>query len=352
MGFDSIVGHERQKKILLSLLEGEKLPQAFLFSGQEGIGKKRIALETVKHIFCERKTACGSCRACLNIEKGSHPDLFFVDRNSGRKGEDNKREDKDEIEDLSSDKGGGTIGIDLVRGNEQKGIRGINEEVYEYPFEAGKRAIVIDEAEFITTSAANALLKTLEEPPPYNIFFLITSSESAMPLTIRSRCVRIAFSPLSGEDLLSYFTKVFKGDEERARLFSHISYGSIGCGLFWVATEHYEARRRLAELIIGKNRSYTNVTMLSEHAVRGGDRSSMIYISFLLSLFRDLYVLGQVGDSSMVINRDIRDLLERESVDSQWIARSIERVQETFRAIRYNVNRWLLFESLLLQIMR
>ncbi len=203
----------------------------------------------------------------------------------------------------------------------------------------------------MTREAANALLKTIEEPPPYNIFFLITSSEGDIPLTIRSRCARVVFSPLAREPLRSFFLKFFKGDEERARLFSHISYGSIGCGLFWAGEHHLAIRRGLAELVSGKYRSFTTAALLSEKAAGSAESVSM-YLSFILSLLRDMYVAGTAREEALLVNKDVRDLIELETADPGWVERSIGKVQETFHIMRYNVNKWLLFESLLLQLMR
>jgi DNA polymerase III subunit delta' len=318
MGFDNIVGHDRQKSMLLSLLGTGNLPQAFLFSGQKGIGKRKLALETAKYLFCEHGTACGQCRACVNVDRGSHPDLVIV-------------------------QGETSIGIDQSRM--------LGKEISEYPYEGDRRAIIIDEAEIMTTEAANALLKTLEEPPPYNTFFLVTSSQRDIPLTILSRCARVTFSPLGKDALGEYFTRFFKGDKERGGLFSHISYGSIGCGLFWSQEEHFALRRRLGELVTGKERSFTAATLFSEKAGKSAESASM-YLSFLLSFLGDLYVATMERDNSRVVNIDIRDLVEWENVDARWISRSIAKVQETFRMMRYNVSRWLLFESLLMQIMR
>ena len=81
-------------------------------------------------------------------------------------------------------------------------------EVYEPPFEAPVRAVLIDNAELMTHEAANALLKTLEEPPPSNLFLLVSSREQEIPLTVRSRCMRLGFGPLSTEDLCAYFERV------------------------------------------------------------------------------------------------------------------------------------------------
>jgi len=318
MGFSSIFGHEKQKKVLLSFLEQERLPHALLFSGQNGIGKRMLAIEFIKHIFCETGKACGMCRSCMKIAHGNHPDFFLVE---------------------------GETSIDIDQS------RMIGREIYEYPYEGDKRVILIDKAETMTREAANALLKTLEEPPPYNIFFLITSSERDIPITIRSRCARIAFSPLREEHLNRYFREVLGLDEKRARLLSHISYGSIGSGQFWLEENHLLLRRKLAELITGKSRSFVNTTLLSEHVTRTDDALSM-YLAFLLSLLKDMCLAQEHRDTSMAVNRDVREFLDWEAVDVRWLDRAIKKVQETMAIMRYNVNRWLLFENLLLQITR
>jgi hypothetical protein len=77
-----------------------------------------------------------------------------------------------------------------------------------------------------------------------------------------------------------------------------------------------------------------------------------MYLSFLLSLLRDMYVVREQKETTMVVNRDIRELLDCEKIDAKWVENAMKKVQETMSIMRYNVNRWLLFENLLIQIMR
>ena len=231
MGFNEIVGHEKQKEMLLSALKSERLPHAFLFTGQEGIGKKKTAKEFAKYVLCDEHSACGICRPCIKIDRGIHPDVLIIENND-------------------------SIGIEQSRN--------ISKEVCEYPYESDRRVILIDDADTMTHEATNALLKTLEEPPPFNIFFLITSSERDVPLTIRSRCAKIGFSPLSRESLKQYFRKETNMGEEKAELISRISEGSIGCGFFWMEKDNLLLRRKIAELLLGKKRSFLQVTLMSE----------------------------------------------------------------------------------------
>ena len=348
MGLNSIFGHEKQKSLLLSFLQKGRLPHAFLFTGQNGIGKKKVALEFIKHIFCEKGNGCGTCRACIKVERQTHPDLLLI-------GPQEKKAD-DEPDSLGNEEKSSLtarsyIPRSLIAGDKDGKIRGINQEVLAYPYEGSKRAILIDDADRMRKDASDALLKTLEEPPLYNVFFLISSSEREIPLTIRSRCTRVSFSPLKREHIEKFFREVLNVDEKMARLLSHISSGSIGNGQFWMKESNLNLRHKLAELVTGKSRNFVNATSLSEQATKTSGDLSM-YLSFLLSLLRDMYVVREQKDTSMVINRDVRELLDWERIDVRWVEDAIKKVQETMTIMRYNVNRWLLFENLLIQIMR
>ena len=316
MGFDDIVGHGKQKELLLSTLTSGRLPHAFLFTGQEGIGKKRTAREFAKYILCDEHSACGTCRPCMKVDRGTHPDVLIIENDD-------------------------SIGIDQSRS--------ISKEVFEYPYEGDRRVILIDGADRMTHEATNALLKTLEEPPPFNVFLLITSSERDVPLTIRSRCAKISFTPLSRENVKQYFRKEAGMDEEKAELLSRISEGSIGCGFFWSEKENFLLRRRIAEMVLGKKRGFLQVTALAER-ITNSPGELMMYLSFLLSLFRDVSTVTEYGETGLVVNRDVKDLLEGQSADVKWIEMSIAKIRETFRILRYNINKLLAVENLFLHI--
>jgi DNA polymerase-3 subunit delta' len=318
MGFENIIGHEKSKNLLRMFLENKNIPHAFLFYGQEGIGKKMVAKEFAKHLFCEKGTACGRCNPCIKLERGSHPDLIVIE-------------------------GDNSIGIDQSRM--------LSKEICEYPYESEKRVIIIDQAETLTREAANALLKTLEEPPPYNHFFLITSSEKEIPPTIRSRCNRVFFPPLSREQLKKFFLQRPDNDDERADLLADISYGSIGCGLFWAEADNFLLRRVIIELITGRNKGFVKASLVAEKIFKTNMGLGM-YLAFLLSFFRDLLVVKYSQDLTMIVNRDVEEFLDWQRTDTEWVENTIKRIQETAAVMRYNVNRLLAFENLLFQVMR
>ena len=318
MEFNSIVGHKRPRSLLSSIFEKDRFPHALLFSGPPGVGKCTVAVELVKQLFCETKTACGVCRPCQNVIHNAHPDFHIVRSET-------------------------SIGIDE--------LRNVRKEVYESPYQAPLRVILIDGAEQMTHEAANALLKTLEEPPPLNLFFLITSSEKDVPLTIRSRCMHIGFGPISTEEMKLHLVKTLHLPEQQAKLIAALSWGSMSSAFFWMDEENFAIRRRLAELVTGKKKGFVAATGLSG-AIVSYEKGLRFYLYFLLSLFRDLWVVNQTGDAHALVNGDLRELFETNTWDGAWIERSIYKVQEALESLRYNINRFLAFEHLTLSIMR
>jgi DNA polymerase-3 subunit delta' len=314
----SAAGHDHQKHVLSSLVEKGKLPHALLFAGPRGVGKRTIAVELAKNLFCDEGRACGMCRGCRNIDSGLHPDFTLVS-------------------------GETSIKIDE--------LRLIMKEVYESPFEAPVRVVLIDNAELMTHEAANALLKTLEEPPPSNLFVLVSSREQEIPLTVRSRCMRLGFGPLSMENLCAYFEGVLKLDGQKARLLAAMSNGSIASGLFWMEEEHYLMRQRIAELLAGGKGASTHGALLAERMA--AKEHEMEYLSFLLSFFRDIWWLCRTGDAANLLNKDLAGIMSGAAAGgAAWAESSILRIQEMSKTLRYNINRWLAMETLMLHLVR
>ncbi len=316
----SAVGHDRQKHVLSSLVQKGKLPHALLFAGPGGVGKRTIAVELVRNLFCAKGNACGSCHPCRSLESSTHPDFMIVS-------------------------GEGSIKIDEMRA--------IVKEVYEPPFEAPVRAVLIDNADLMTNEAANALLKTLEEPPPSNLFLLVASREREVPLTVRSRCMRLGFGPLSTLTVRAYFERSLKLEGQKAQTLAAMSNGSIASGLFWLEEEHRQMRQRIAELLTGRKQPALHASLLAERMT--AKENEMEYLSFLLSFFRDIWRLCRVGhgDDADLLNQDLAEIMNAAAPrGAAWAESSIKRIQEMLRNLRYNINRRLAMETLMLRLVR
>lgn len=164
------VGHREIHRQLEDWRQAGRLPHALIFLGPEGIGKALVARRLAAALLCsERSAPCGSCRSCALLSKEQHPDLFELKPESGR------------------------IKIESVR--ELKRSFALP------PLVSPSRVVLITEAHAMNAAAANALLKTLEEPPSATYFILGTHAAGWVPRTILSRCQKIRFSPLSQGEL-------------------------------------------------------------------------------------------------------------------------------------------------------
>ncbi len=157
-------------KILAGTIKKNKLPSAILMLGQGGVGKRLAAVNYAKAVNCFSPVdfdSCDSCLSCQKTDSGIHPDIHI-------------------IEPINNE-----IKTDA--------IRRLEEILSLKPFEGRKKFIIIDDSDRMNPNAANAFLKTLEEPPDSSIIILISSNEDALPDTIISRCLRISFAPLPSE---------------------------------------------------------------------------------------------------------------------------------------------------------
>ncbi len=165
---DFVVGHREVVQRLKRLLGGGRFPHSLLFVGREGIGKKRVAHVASAFYLCP-EGGCLKCRHCKRALSGVHPDMR----------------------------------VELPRGEsiliEQ--VRSLKEWAHLAPMEGERKVAVIDDAHLMNPAAANAFLKTLEEPPEGTLFILITSEQSRLLPTIVSRCQTVRFSPLTKEEV-------------------------------------------------------------------------------------------------------------------------------------------------------
>ena len=176
MPWRSIRGHDRAVDTLRRTLAQGRLPHAFLFVGPEGIGKRSFAETFAQALLCERVAEvelnpCGACPSCLQVAAGTHPDVHRVSR----------PEDK---HDLSI-----------------KLIRDLCLDLGLKPAAGKRKVAIVDDADDLNDEAANAFLKTLEEPPPGSVLILIATSAEAQLETILSRCRVVRFKALPETEL-------------------------------------------------------------------------------------------------------------------------------------------------------
>lgn len=196
--FNSIIGNEEAKNILVNAIKTNTISHSYIFSGVNGIGKMLIAKEFAKAILCFNKNnaPCNTCKACESFDNSNNPDITIIDENE-----------------------------ETIK-NEQ--IKNLVNNVLEKPIQSDKKIYIINNSENMTKEAQNSLLKTLEEPPQYVVIILITSNENKLLNTIKSRCLKISFRELNDNEIKKYFDNISeKIPENMFKVFG----GSIGNAL-------------------------------------------------------------------------------------------------------------------------
>ncbi|MBP5430190.1 MAG: DNA polymerase III subunit delta' [Elusimicrobiaceae bacterium] len=191
--WNDILGQPKAVAYLQKLAGQNRAPGALLFYGQDGVGKRKAALEFAKALNCEdffsRQTgdSCGACPSCQAIEKGTHPDVTLVDFVYQARLLLKQDADEDALEkEIEKQQ---HLSVDTIRQvtakSQQKAVG------------PGWKVFIIDHAQTMQAAAANALLKFIEEPPAKTVWILLTTKRAAMLPTILSRCQPIGFAPLS-----------------------------------------------------------------------------------------------------------------------------------------------------------
>ena len=206
--FSEVVGQEHILRALENSIEHNKLHQAYIFSGTRGVGKTTIARVFAKCLNCQngempQLVPCDQCSACLEIKAGRHIEFLEVDAAS-RTGVDDMRE--------------------------------LLESVQYKPANARFKIYLIDEVHMLSKSSFNALLKTLEEPPPHVIFLMATTEVEKVPKTVLSRCLQLNLKVIPETQIYDHLESLLKlesikYDEESIRLIANSAKGSIRDGL-------------------------------------------------------------------------------------------------------------------------
>jgi DNA polymerase III subunit delta' len=236
MGFDSFLGNSAAVQNLREMLRAERVPGALLFTGPEGVGKKTLALMMAKAMVCERLADdfCGECPHCKRAEEmlvGAAEDLS------------RRREIKESARRVE-----GLVYFDLqviapfTRYILTEQIRLLRQIAYTRPFEFPRRILIIDQAQAIHWQAVDLLLKVLEEPPATTTFILVCPNASELRLTIRSRCQRIAFSPVDEDSIVKLLAAQSRLPEAKRALVARLSGGSVGKALGFDLAAYLERR--------------------------------------------------------------------------------------------------------------
>jgi DNA polymerase-3 subunit delta' len=338
--FTSVLGHRRILELLSRSVARGSVPPSLIFAGPRGVGKRRVAEALAQAVNCLAPLAgdgaasrplpfdaCGDCAACSRIARGVHPDVVIVEPGDT-----------------------GSIKIDAVRD--------LIERAAYRPFEGRRRVAIVDDADAMVGGAQNALLKTLEEPPSASIFILVTSRPDVLLDTVRSRCPRLRFRPLSEDDIASAL--VARGTSaSKARTIAASAEGSLGRALETTGDELVDARdaamRVLGYAVASDDprRRLEGAKELLTKISSGPERAQVATtLRALSSLLRDISILSAKGDRATLANADLETALGRMTtvLGGERGVRAFQAVDQALVAVDRNAGVKVVADWLILQL--
>jgi len=272
-----VVGHQPQIGYLQKCLSAGHLSHAYLFHGPAAVGKRLIAKLMAMSLYCQSAGAkpCQKCAACHQIKEGSHPDVAFV----------NRADDKKNI----------TI--------EQ--IRDIRFKLKLTALTNGVKIVIINEAETMSDNAANALLKTLEEPAGRTLIILIAERADLLPLTVRSRAQSLRFYLLSARQMATCLTGLIQVNNQLAPNANHqagalaLAFGRPGLALQLAAdptllADYQQQREELANVLflpVYQKMQFAQALIKKSSSTNANRDQCLTIINQLEQLWRDLYLI-------------------------------------------------------------
>jgi DNA polymerase-3 subunit delta' len=305
MAFKNLVGQNKALEILRGNITHGRVAHAYLFEGEKGIGKYLTARQFAKALNCTGQTvvlaepdSCDRCLSCIKIEKMTHPDVLEIQPEDG-----------------------GQIKVETMRG--------VEEFLYFKPFEGKYKVVLVDDADHMNQAAANAFLKTLEEPPNQSVIVLVSNRAQALIETIVSRCQRVHFTPLPCDD----FKKIFGSQDNE--LMSRLTGGRPGLAVDGAFLKEREEALSQLRYLLG---SGTESLWDTPEAIEA-------WLEWAILFFRDMAVLfaSPTSYGQLLVNTDLESVL-RQIGDKVALENLLELVEEMLRLkrlVRFNLNKHL-----------
>lgn len=329
----NMIGHEWAVAALEHALGSNRLGHALLISGPAQVGKSTLALRLAQALNCERGPApCGECRACRRIASGNFPDV----RIGGLAQQTALQKPGESVK--------ARLGIDAVREWQSN--------MHLRPYDGQRRVFILHDAETMTEQASNALLKTLEEPPPYATLILVAHGSGDLLPTITSRCHSLKLRPLPRQQIVTALQDRWSVAPDDAEIVAAWSGGRLGWALH-MAQEPVALQVRMDQrdaLIELQAQSLAQrFKWVESISKKGSERDEIIGVLELWqSWWRDvLLVAAGVEDSIINIDR-LEELRQLRRLPLPAIHATLQRLDQASVQIRENVSPQLALEQIVL----
>ena len=329
MPFRDCIGHQQSIGLLQSAVTHERLAHAYLFHGEEAIGKRLTAIRLAQALNCERPPepesldSCGECRSCQQIDARTHPDFFVIEPDPEQATQQIKIEQ----------------------------VREIEHQIMYRPLIGERKICLIDDADRMTIGAANALLKTLEEPPAHSLFLVISSRPSALPATIRSRCQALRFTTPARTQVEAALILKREISPADARFLAIVSEGRLGEALTADVKDTRARQQELVDLVRPQSLQSIGAILSSAEAMAKADRAQDI-LAWLARWIRDLVLIQVEGDRDQILNLDDLSTLEAyaRQANTDALLNLLREIELTEQRATRHLNLHMALEMILLRL--
>jgi DNA polymerase III subunit delta' len=370
MSWKSIVGHEPQLRVLKTALGADRLAHAYLFAGPEGAGKETVAFELAKILNCRNSSdlpgqgSCGECESCRQADRLMHPNieyLFPIEAALLEPSDPSKKENKkvaevkERYEALIEEKLRNpffTPAMERSMGILTEQVLILQQKAALAPRDGGKKVFIISQAERLHPTAANKLLKLLEEPPAHVLFVLVTSRPESVLPTIRSRCQTLTFARPKPAEIEAWIARrAPQLDEAERRFIVSLSRGNLSSALELIEAETGDGAAPAVVGIRNKAIDYLRNILVPakfheaigacEELSKSSSRTEqLIFLDALLLFFQDVTRRAIDPAFPELNNPDIADSTDRfvKAFPNRDLYRASTSIEEAMRSINRNAS--------------
>jgi len=321
MSFNQVVGQQRIAQQLSKSIQNGRVSHAYIFVGPKGVGKSKMALEFAKTLNCEVNTgdACDHCLYCRRIDHYNHPDVVWV---------------KPENQSITIDQ-----------------IRHLQQEFHYKATDSKQKVYIIEQAESMTTVAANSLLKFIEDPHPFVTVILLVENLHMLLATIRSRCQVLYFSSLNPKDI----AKLLQGEgliEQEILIAAHLTNDQDEVRKMVKSEEFAQMKTVMLQWVKELfSNSFQALLTIQEKILKSDEIKVQLpkFLDLLVIWYRDILYM-RLDRQDATIFKDHMDLLKKQALElnEDQLLKNIEKILETKRRIASHVQPQLALEQLAL----
>lgn len=323
--FKDVVGHKDILKYISSAVENNRVSHAYILNGERGSGKKMLANLFAMTLLCETgdNEPCGKCHSCKQAESGNHPDIIRVTHEKPN-----------------------SISVDDIRTQ-------VNNTVDIKPYQGPYKVYIIPQADMMTPQAQNAILKTIEEPPSYAVFLLLTENAETLLPTINSRCVMLKLRNIKDTLIKKYLMENLEIPDYKADMCTAFAQGNMGRAIMLANSNHFnEIREEAVQLLKHISEMELNEIVAAVKNISVYKLEITDYLDIIMIWYRDVLLYKATKEIDKVVFKDQLQSIKEQARKSSYegIELILESLEKAKARLKANVNFDLVMELLFLTI--